>query len=429
MSCGLSWLIAFAISFSMAASFSVVTRDDALTQRSHAAESREGLRAELKRQVLQLQVLGAQRPVAVVQAELQAQAVPPSIWRDSHACRMLNSDYWQRACRDVVRIRKELANSLAYEKVASRIAELQGELNQKGASSTDVPIAKILGEKAVMWFSVVFAAAIELVAGLGLAFVQMAHRAQWQIRQCELAQRLSAAEPSVLIAPSSASAAGSNSLVPSTTQQLGSEPKAKDLPTSAKGGYHDDPAQSVVQPGLQPKTKTSSSGEPDPCSNPVQPDGKPSLHPTQPSSPGTVMGVSPNPVHPNCPASADPEATQVGENRVRPQRGVTKSRNRARRDSASRAGDEAAVRAFLGQLSRGPGRKTQASVLHREYLRRARVRGWPMLNSTAFGLIITELVAELGFEKRKEGAVTMYYGVGIATKPKYEPVAAAGLHS
>ena len=134
-------------------------------------------------------------------------------------------------------------------------------------------------------------------------------------------------------------------------------------------------------------------------------------------------------MHLNCAVSADPVATQVGENRVRPQRGVTKPRNRARRNSATRARDEATVRAFLAQLSRGPGRKTQASVLHREYLRRARFQGWPMLNSTAFGLIMTELVEELGFEKRKEGAVTMYYGVGIATKPKYEPVAAAGLHS
>jgi hypothetical protein len=193
ISCALIWLIAFAISFSMAASFSVVARDEAATQRSAAAESREGLRAELGRQEAQLKALGTQRPVAAVQAELQGQAVPPSIWRDSNECRVLKSDYWQRACRDVVRIRKELANSLAYEKVAGRIAELQGELNKKEASSTDVPIAKLVkaltrfdGDKAVMWFSVVFAAAIELVAGFGLAFVQMDHRAQWRIPQREL---------------------------------------------------------------------------------------------------------------------------------------------------------------------------------------------------------------------------------------------------
>jgi hypothetical protein len=205
----------------MAASFSVVTRDEAASQRSAAAESREGLRAELERHESQLKALGAQRPSAAVQAEMQGQAVSPPIWRDANECRVLKSDYWQRACRDVVRIRKGLANFLAYDTVAGRIAELRDELNKKEASSTDVPIAKLVkaitrldANKAVMWFSVVFAAAIELVAGFGLAFVHMAHRAQLRIPQRKLAQRLSAAERSVLIAPSSGSAAGSNSWVP-----------------------------------------------------------------------------------------------------------------------------------------------------------------------------------------------------------------------
>src|SRR5262249_18379578 len=159
---------------------------------------------------------------------------------------------------------------------------------------------------------------------------------------------------------------------PSPSQQLGSEPKAQDLP--------------------------------------------------QPSSPSTC--VSSNPVHPSCATSAEHDETQVAENCGRPKRGATKPPNRARRSSTTRGQDEAAVRAFFAQLSRGPGRKTQASVLHREYLRQARVPGWPMLNSTALGLIMTELVEELGFEKRKEGKVTMHYGVGIATEPKIEPVAA-----
>jgi hypothetical protein len=67
----------------------------------------------------------------------------------------------------------------------------------------------------------------------------------------------------------------------------------------------------------------------------------------------------------------------------------------------------------------------QAAELHREYLRRARIQGWPMLNSTAFGRLMTMLVKELGFEKRKEGRVTMYYGVGIALESKVEPRVAA----
>jgi hypothetical protein len=36
-----------------------------------------------------------------------------------------------------------------------------------------------------------------------------------------------------------------------------------------------------------------------------------------------------------------------------------------------------------------------------------------MLNSTAFGRLMTMLVKELGFEKRKVGTVTVYYGVCI----------------
>ena len=38
---------------------------------------------------------------------------------------------------------------------------------------------------------------------------------------------------------------------------------------------------------------------------------------------------------------------------------------------------------------------------------------------------MTMLVKELGFKKRKEGKVTMYYGVGIALESKIEPAVAA----
>jgi hypothetical protein len=58
ISCGLVGLIPFAISFSMAASFSVLTRADAVTQRTTATESRQDLRAELQRHKSQLTALG-----------------------------------------------------------------------------------------------------------------------------------------------------------------------------------------------------------------------------------------------------------------------------------------------------------------------------------------------------------------------------------
>jgi hypothetical protein len=453
--CGLIGFIPFAISFSMAASFSVVTRADGVTQRSVAAESRQDLRAELQRQEAQLNALGTPRPVAVIEAELQGQAVPPSIWRDSNECRVLNSDYWQRACREVVRIRKELAAAKAFEKATDRVTKLRHELSQSEASSTDVPITELVteltgfdGKKGEMLYSVVFAAAFEIVAGLGFAFMHLTNRAQWRIRQCDLVERLSSARLGAIDVPTSVPDANTHAVAPN--QQLSFQPKTKD-PTLAKVGHHHDPVQLGVQPSLQPEPKTSSPAEldehsrsgkpgvqlslqstqpslsvqpslqPTRLSSPVEP----SLLPSQPSSSNAADGVLANPLQTNRTPSTEHDATQIAENRVRSKLGVVNLGNRAKRSSAIRAREEAAVRAFRAQLSVGPDRKTQASELHREYLRRARVQGWPMLNSTAFGRLMTMLIRELGFEKRKEGKVTMYYGVSIAMGSKIEPAVAA----
>jgi hypothetical protein len=403
--CALAGLIPFAISFAMAASFSIVTRADAVTQRSDAAESRQDLRAELQRQQSQLTALGVQRPVTAVEAELQNQAVPASVWRDSNECRLLNSDYWQRACREVVRIRKELAAAQAYERATGRIAELRQQLNRSEPVSNDIPLARLItaltgfnGENGVMWFSVAFAAAIEIVAGLGLSFVQMTNRAQWRIRQRDLAERLLSAPLGAIVIPNSVPGASSNSVAHS--QQLGFQPKTNE-PTSAKVGRHHNPLQLGVQPSLLSKAEGSPPAELDERSNPVKPGVQPSLLPTQPSSSNVANGALSNPVLPNRTPSTEHDATQVAENRVRHKLGVVKLGNRAKRNSVSRSDEEAAVRTFLAQLSLGPGLKTQAAELHREYLRRARVQGWPMLNSTAFGRLMTMLVKELGFEKRK----------------------------
>jgi hypothetical protein len=449
--CALVGVIPFAISFLMAASFSVVTRADAVTQRTAATESRQELRAELQRQESQLKALGVQRPVAAVEAELQSQAVPPSIWRDSNECHVLNSDYWQRACRDVVRIRKELAAARSYEKSTGRIGELRLELTRTDPVSTDIPLARLItaltgfnGEIGVMWFSVAFAAAIEIVAGLGLAFVQMTNHAQWLIRQRDLMERVSSVQLGAIDVPSSEPQSGCNSVAPN--QQLSFQPKAKD-PTLAKVSHDHDPVKPDVEPSLQPDPKISPPGELEEHSNsvklslqPTQPSSpvQPSLPPTQPSSPvqpilqpsqpgsrNAADGVLSNPVQANRTPSAEHDAAQVAENRTRHKLGVVKLGNPAKRNSECRSEEETTVRAFLAQLSVGPGRKTQAAELHREYLRRARVQGWPMLNSTAFGRLMTMQVKELGFEKRKEGKVTMYYGVGIALESKVEPRVAA----
>jgi hypothetical protein len=335
-----------------------------------------------------------------------------------------------------------LAAAKAYEKATDRATELRHELSQTEVSSTDVPIAALIteltgfdGKKGAMWYSVVFAAAFEIVAGLGFAFVHLTNRAQGRIRQRDLHERLLSAPLGAIVIPSSAPGASSNSVAPS--QQLSFQPKTNE-PTSAKVGCRHDPVKPDVEPSLQPELKISPPAELDEHSNSVQPGVQLSLQSTQPSSPAepsllpTQLSSSnaadtliSNPVHPHLPPGSEHDATQVAANRVGPKLRVVKRENRAKRNSVIRSEEEAAVRTFLAQLSVGPGLKTQAAELHREYLRRARVQGWPMLNSTAFGRLMTMLVKELGFKKRKEGKVTMYYGVGIEMESKIEPRAAA----
>jgi hypothetical protein len=69
----------------------------------------------------------------------------------------------------------------------------------------------------------VFAAAFEIVAGLGFAFVQMTNRAQWQIRQRDLLEQLSSAQLGASDVPSSVPDANSHTVA----QQLSIQPKTK----------------------------------------------------------------------------------------------------------------------------------------------------------------------------------------------------------
>jgi hypothetical protein len=326
-----------------------------VTQRTAATESRQDLRAELQRHEWQLKALGVQRPVAAIEAELQSQAVPPSIWRESNECRVLNSDYWQRACRDVVRIRKELAAARSYEKSTGRIAELRRVLTRTEPVSTDIPLARLItaltgfnGENGVMWFSVAFAAAIEIVAGLGLAFVQMANHAQWRIRQRDLLERLSSVQLGAIDVPSSLPDANSHAVAPN--QQLSFQPKTKDQ-NLAKVGHHHDPVRPDVEPSLQSEPKISPAelgersnsvkpgnqlslqptqpGSPvEPSLLPTQPGSpvQPSLLPSQPSSSNAADGVLSNPVQANRTPSTEHDAAQVAEKPARHKTGCRQTR-------------------------------------------------------------------------------------------------------
>jgi hypothetical protein len=250
------------------------------------------------------------RPLKTVRAALAAERVPPGIWKDSRECAAIQeSTYFAKACAQVVQLRTELSAAEDYERLSARVDELRTNLAETPIVAISDPLPEAFsatlgrflpvgGTKGVALLLTMVVEIISCfglaalsalynsddqttVAGLGLAFVQMANRAQLQVRERDLAEPHSSAQLGSIDVPSFEPQTSSNSLSPS--QQPSFQPKAND-PTLAKVGPH-DPVKPNVEPSLQPEPKISPPAELDEHSTSVKPGVQPSLQPRQPSSP------------------------------------------------------------------------------------------------------------------------------------------------
>jgi dihydroxyacetone kinase-like predicted kinase len=92
-------------------------------------EIRSNTKAELAAVEQQLAALSrpaVPRPAKTVREELTATSVPPSAWKDSKECNGIQeSVYFQRACAQVVRLRRELVATQEYERLSARAGELR----------------------------------------------------------------------------------------------------------------------------------------------------------------------------------------------------------------------------------------------------------------------------------------------------------------
>jgi hypothetical protein len=386
---GIAWLIAGVLS----AMATDATINDLFGGRErigqHAAETRAGLQADLTdaERWMATTARDNPRPIDAIIGEQRAllARVPAWVARATDGCKSgIEADQrYVRACTPLADLERELGAARGYEAARARVSELRERLSVTNIVEISDPLAAtadVLGQyfglSGASTVAILIVIACELLSCVGMTAITIL----WTSRPRSSPPGERDASNYVRNASSPVE----------PTQQLSFRPNAND-PTSATVRQNDERDQGCVQPGLERNPKRSSSAELSARPNPVQGEDE-LMHPSQPSSLSPIAGVSSNPVHPN-----------------RPKLG-----SRAGRTSITLS-DEDAVRAFLAQLSVGPGCKTQAAVLLREYLHRARVHGWPMLNKTAFGRSMTKLIEELGFEKRKEGKVTMYYGVGIAT--------------
>src|SRR5262249_5213595 len=99
--------------------------------------------ASLEQQLATLTRPTLPRPAKTVREALDAERVPPSVWRDSQACKAIQEAHFAKACAQVALLRRELAAAQDFERLSARGTELRGRLAEAPivATSDALPAA------------------------------------------------------------------------------------------------------------------------------------------------------------------------------------------------------------------------------------------------------------------------------------------------
>ena len=172
------WLGCVAWSLSSAIGFAVTTRAEANAARAQERADSSGWSTTVIRAESQLSTLSKARPAAVVQADLAAVTVPGLMWRRTRECTEVTTSEKQRACGQVVSLRREL--------IAAQVAErLEGTLNEARNASSDLssvdPQAAALSRMTGFsqrdvrtGLALLLAGLIEVASAMGFAIVGLA---------------------------------------------------------------------------------------------------------------------------------------------------------------------------------------------------------------------------------------------------------------
>jgi hypothetical protein len=97
--------------------------------------------ASVEQQLAALSQPAPPRPVKTVTQALSATRVPNGVWKDSHECAEIQeSNYFARACAQVVLLRRELAAAKDYEQLSARADELRNGLAAAPIVATSDPL-------------------------------------------------------------------------------------------------------------------------------------------------------------------------------------------------------------------------------------------------------------------------------------------------
>lgn len=144
-------------------------------------EGRRNIKAELTGIEQRLAALGdpkIPRPSTTVRKALEAEKVPPRVWRRSGECRRIRrSTYFQTACAKVLSLRRELAAAINYEELEARAGDLRAALATAPLVATTDPLPKaftatigrVLPVEGGVGVALLLTAVLEIMSCVGLA--------------------------------------------------------------------------------------------------------------------------------------------------------------------------------------------------------------------------------------------------------------------
>ena len=140
----LAWSMLCAVGFALS------TRTEVVAGRAVEANTRHGWEAKVARTEAQLAGLDRHRPVALIQAELNAPTVPTVIWRRTMRCTDMTRPESLAACSNVTGLRRELVAAEEAERLESALSQARKELATLAVVGSDADpqagaLARLLG--------------------------------------------------------------------------------------------------------------------------------------------------------------------------------------------------------------------------------------------------------------------------------------------
>ena len=150
--------------------------------------------ASIEQQITALAEPKIPRPAKAVREALATEAVPAAIWRDSRECLSIrDSNYFQKACRRVLELRRELTSAEEYERLDNRVRELRERLAGSPVIAVSDPLPEAfetsLGRLVPLdgrsGVALILTTVVEIMSTLGFAALRIMRNQTGMTRQIE----------------------------------------------------------------------------------------------------------------------------------------------------------------------------------------------------------------------------------------------------